>query len=131
MGSDENHLAQSHKTMSVCNRVHLHIVFVLLYVLCVSLCRCSFVCVRQSIFYVCVTCCDLHVTMRRHYKEEREKARGNIYDLSYVPSKRKEEIKSGTLAVARLLFITSNLLLPPPTVYIYKPQLLKREDSRS
>ena len=51
-----------------CNRVHLHIVFVLLYVLCVSLCRCSFVCVRQSIFYVWVTCCDLDVTMRRHYK---------------------------------------------------------------
>ena len=59
-----------------------------------SLCRCSFVRVRQSIFYVCVTCCDLDVTMRRHYK--REKARGNNNDLSYVPSKRKEEIKSGT-----------------------------------
>ena len=58
-------------TETICNRVHLHIVFVLLYVLCVSLCRCSFVCVRQSIFYVCVTCCDLHVTIRRHYKGER------------------------------------------------------------
>ena len=65
-----------------------------------SLCRCSFVCVRHSIFYVCVTCCDLDVTMRRHDKSEtaREKARGknNNNDLSYVPSKRKEEIKSGT-----------------------------------
>ena len=79
-----------------CNRVHLHIVFVLLYVLCVSLCRCSFMCVRHSIFYVCVTCCDLDVTMRRHCKSEREKARGNNNDLSYVASKRKEEIKSGT-----------------------------------
>ena len=63
---------------------------------CVSLCRCSFVCVRHSIFYVCVACCDLDVTMRRHYKREREKARGKNNDLSYVPSKRKEEIKSGT-----------------------------------
>ena len=41
-------------------------------------------------------CCDLDVTMRRHYNEEREKVRGNNNDLSYVPSKRKEEIKSGT-----------------------------------
>ena len=32
---------------------------------------------------------------RRHYKSQREKARGNN-DLSYVPSKGKEEIKSGT-----------------------------------
>ena len=61
-----------------------------------SLCRCSFVCVRHSIFYVCVTCCDLDVTMRRHYKSERVKARGKNNDLSHVPSKGKEEIKSGT-----------------------------------
>ena len=33
---------------------------------------------------------------RRHYKLQREKARGKNNDLSYVPSKRKEEIKSGT-----------------------------------
>ena len=63
----------------------------------VSLCLCfSFVCVRHSIFYVCVTCCDLDVTMRRHDKEEREKAIGKNNDLSDVPSKRNEEIKSGT-----------------------------------
>ena len=84
--------------------MHLLIVFVLLYVLCVSLCRCSFVCVRQSIFYVCVTCCDLHVTMRRHYKGEREMARGNNNDLSHVPSKRKEEIKSGTSGCGSFVF---------------------------
>ena len=72
--------------------MHLHSVFMLLYVLCVSLCLCSFVCVRHSIFYVCVTCCDF----RRHCETAREKARGNNNDLSYVPSKRKEEIKSGT-----------------------------------
>ena len=53
-------------------------------------------CVRQSIFYVCVTCCDLDVTVRRYYKEEQEKARGKNNDLSHVPSKRNEEIKSGT-----------------------------------
>ena len=74
--------------------MHLHIVFVLLCVLCVSLCRCSFVCVRHSIFYVCVTCCDLDVTISLS-ETEREKARGNNNDLSYVPSKRKE-IKSRT-----------------------------------
>ena len=34
--------------------------------------------------------------MRRHYKGEREKARGKNNDLSHVPSKRKEETKSGT-----------------------------------
>ena len=56
------------KNIKKCNRVHLHIVFVLLYVLCVLLCQCSFVCVHHLIFYVCVTCYDLDVTMRRHYK---------------------------------------------------------------
>ena len=79
----------------MCNRVHLHVVFVLLHVLRVSPCRCSFVCVRHSIFYVCVTCCDLDVTISLS-ETAREKARGNNNDLSYVPSKRKEEIKSGT-----------------------------------
>ena len=34
--------------------------------------------------------------MRRDYKWEREKVNENNNDLSYVPSKRKEEIKSGT-----------------------------------
>ena len=62
---------------------------------CVSLCQCSFVCVRHSIFYVCVTCCDLDVGIRL-IERAREKARGNNNDPSHVPSKRKEEIKSGT-----------------------------------
>ena len=43
-----------------------HCVCVLVCTLGMSLCRCSFVCVRQSIFNVCVTCCDLDVTLRRH-----------------------------------------------------------------
>ena len=72
--------------------MHLHIVFVLLYVLCMSLCLCSFVCVRHSIFYVCVTCCDLYVTINLS-ETEREKARGNNNDLSYVPSKKNKKIK--------------------------------------
>ena len=52
-------------------------------------------CVRHSIFYVCVTCCDLDVTIRLT-ERAREKARVNNNDLSQVPSKRKEEIKSET-----------------------------------
>ena len=43
---------------------------------CVSLCQCSFVCVRHSIFYVCVTCYDLDVTIRLS-ETAREKARGS------------------------------------------------------
>ena len=52
-------------------------------------------CVSHSIFYVCVTCCDLDVTIGLS-GTVREKARGNNNDLLYVPSKRKGEIKSGT-----------------------------------
>ena len=39
--------------------------------------------------------CDLDVTIRLS-ERAREKTRGNNDDLSYVTSKRKEEIKSGT-----------------------------------
>ena len=71
--------------------MHLHIVFVLLYVLCVSLCRCSFVCVRYSIFYVCVTCCDLDVTRRERAREgESEEQRPLACNI------KRKEIKSGT-----------------------------------
>ena len=41
---------------SECNRVHLHIVFVLLYSVCRSV-SVFFACRRHSIFYVCFTCC--------------------------------------------------------------------------
>ena len=54
-------------------------------VLCVSFCRCCFVGVRHSIFCVCVTCCDLDVTISLS-GTAREKARVNNNDLSYVPS---------------------------------------------
>ena len=78
-----------------CNRVHLHIVFVLLYVLCVSLCRCSFVCKSFNLLRMCYV-----LWFRCHYRSEwdsaREGEREEQRPLSYVPSKRKEEIKSGT-----------------------------------
>ena len=51
--------------------------------------------VRHSILYVCVTCCDLDVAVEL-CERARENARRNNKDLSYVPSKRKEEIKPGT-----------------------------------
>ena len=70
--------------------MHLHIVFVLLYVICVSLCRCSFVFVRHSIFYVCVTYCDLDFIISLR-ETAREKARGNNNELSHVPSKEKKK----------------------------------------
>ena len=60
------------RSPSICNRMHLHTVCVV--VLCVSLCQCSFVCARHSIFYVCVTCCDLDVTKRLN-EIAREKVR--------------------------------------------------------
>ena len=52
-------------------------------------------CARHSVFYVCVTCCDLDVTISLS-ETEGEKARGENNGLSHVPSKIKEEIKSGT-----------------------------------
>ena len=73
--------------------MHLHIVFVLLYAACC--CQCSFMCGRCSIFYVCVTCCDLDVTIRLS-ERACDKARGNNNSPLHVPSKRKEEIRSGT-----------------------------------
>ena len=53
---------------------------------------------RHSIFYVCVTCCYLEVM-----ETVREKARGKNNDLSYAPSKRKEEIKLGTCGCGSLV----------------------------
>ena len=70
------------------------------------------------VFLFCFCCLVLRLS-----ETAREKARGNYIGPSHVPSKRKDEIKSGTLAVARLLFLTSNLQLPS-TVYIYKKTLV-------
>ena len=39
---------------------------------CVSLCWYSFLCVHHSIFYVCVTCCDLDVTISKSHERKRE-----------------------------------------------------------
>ena len=77
----------------------MHIVFVLLY----SVCRTVSVCVRHSIFDICVTCYDFDVTERLR-ERERKKARGNNNDLSHVPSKRQKEIKSGTSGCGSFVF---------------------------
>ena len=69
--------------------------FVLLYSVRRSVSGVSLMCVRHSIFYVYVTCYDLDVTIRLT-DIAREKARGKNNGLSHVPSKGKEEIKSGT-----------------------------------
>ena len=146
-----------------CNRVHLHVVFVLLCVLfvllcqcsfmcvchsilclcccmysCVLFCWCSFVCVRHSIFYICVTCCDLDVTISLS-EAEQEKARGNNNNLLYVPSKRKEEIKSGTSGcglfvvgrdVIRLPYFQSYSSVPDVNVW-WKLQVGSKEQQMS
>ena len=92
--------------------------------LCLCCCMYS-VRVALSVFFrVCASFDLLRMCyvlwFRRHYKSEREKARGKNNDLSYVRSKRKEEIKSGTSGCGSFvkLFLTSNLQLPP-TVYTY------------
>ena len=41
---------------------------------------------------------------RRHYKWEREEVRGKNNDLSHVPSKETEEIKSGTSGCGSFVF---------------------------
>ena len=68
-----------------------------------TLCLCCcmyFVCHSVGVLRVCTSvdllCMCYVLWFRRHSKWEWEKARGNSNDLSYVPSKRKEEIKSGT-----------------------------------
>ena len=79
-------------------------------------------CGGRSIFQVCFTCCDLDVTkdVVRELEKEKKKTRGNNNGLLHVPSKRKEKKSNQEpLALARLFFITSNLLLPP-TVYIWR-----------
>ena len=89
-----------HMWVTMCNQVHLHTVFVLLYSVCrsVSVCFLSFFVNIIQFFYVCVTCCYLEVM-----ETVREKARGNSNNLSHVPSKRKEEIKSGISLAADFL----------------------------
>ena len=110
--------------------------FVLLYVLCmcVSLCRCSFVCVRHSIFYVCVTYCDLDVTMRRHYKKS-ERRREGITTTSrmYHPKERRNKIRNLWLwLVCCSLLPTCNFHHRPFTLVVVKTSHFKsrRQDGR-
>ena len=62
---------------------------------------------------------DLDVTIRLS-ERAREKARGNNDDLSYVPSKRKEEIKSGTSGCGS--FVVPNF---QPVTFIDRLQLTR------
>ena len=71
--------------------MHLHIVFVLLYSLCVSLYQCSFVCVDVIRFFTYV----LRVAIWRTLKDvvrlgERKR---DTNGLSQIPSKEKKRIK--------------------------------------
>ena len=79
-----------------------------------SLCWYSFMCVHHSIFYVCVTCCDLGVTISKSHERRREGRTTTSH--MYHPKENWEP-----LAVSHLLFLTSNLQLPP-TVYNWKHQ---------
>ena len=70
---------------------------------------------RHSIYYICVMCCYLDITKRRGEKQH-ERKREAVPTASQIPSKEQTRIKQEPLAVARLLFPTSNLLLPS-TIY--------------
>ena len=92
---------------------------------CNCVCVLSCVDVIQSFTYV-LRVVILDVTKRRGGETAREKARGNTNGLSHIPSKEKKKKKKKdweSLAVARLLFFTSNLQLPS-TIYIHKFQNL-------
>ena len=77
-----------------CNRVHLHIVFVLLYSVCHFVSDSSFffllgvweVDYDGHLFVIVL----LRIIILDVSERAREKARGNKNGLSYVPSKRKE-----------------------------------------
>ena len=88
--------------------------------ICTScLCCCSLCVALSVIFYICVTCCDLDVTIKLS-ETAQERTKGNNNGLSHVPSKKKKKKRNQEpLAVACLLFLTSTLLLPP-TIYIWR-----------
>ena len=98
----------------MCNRVHLHIVFVLLYSVCHSIGVLSCVDVIQSFTYVLrVVILDV---IKRRGERQRERNREAIPTASCMYHQKKR-IKQEFLAVAGFLFITFNLVLPS-VVYI-------------
>ena len=99
-----------HYPESWCNRVHLHIVFVLLYSVCRS-CLCSFVCVRHSIFDVCVACCDLDVTIRLRERAREKASRIRPLECT-IRQERRNKIRS-----LWLWFVCYSLL---PTCYFHR-----------
>ena len=99
-----------------CNWVHLQTVFVSLYFVCRSVSVLSCVDVIHSFMYF-LHVVILYITGRRG-KTAREKASSNTNGLSQIYTiNKRNEIKQEPLAVAHLLLLTSNQLLPL-TVYI-------------
>ena len=82
----------------------------------------SFIC-NDSFTY------DLRIIILDVPERAREKAIGNNNGLSHVPSKRTEEIKSGTSGCSSFLFPTSNLLFHRPcyTVRNHSPTKIKAD----
>ena len=89
--------------------------FVLLYSVCRSVSGLSLMCVRHSIFYVCVTCYDL---LRRHYKTDRDSARESERQeqrplACTIKRKRRNKIRN-----LWLWLVCCSLL---PTCYFHRP----------
>ena len=90
----------------MCNRVHLHIVSVLLYSVCRSVTVLSYVDVIQSFTYhLHVIILDIIKKLKKRRQSPRESDRR--HPLLLIHTTRQEEY----LAVARLSLPTSNLLL--------------------
>ena len=77
----------------MCNRVHLHIVFVLLYSVCRSVNVLSCVDIIQSLMYV-LRVIILDIT-ERHGESAQEKARDDTNSLSEITSEKKRRNKTG------------------------------------
>ena len=105
--------------MSLCNRVHLHIV-------CAVALSCLYVSVSSFFFFwmwgiITSFICNnsftyvLRIIILDISETAQEKGRGNYNGLWHVPSKQKEEIKSETSGCGSFLLPTSNLILPSTT----------------
>ena len=100
---------------SICNRMHLHIVFVLSYSVCLSVKILSCVDVIQSFTYL------LHGIMLDITKRHRERAREKAIPMAshrYHQKRKEKRIKRAPQAVARLLLPPSSLQLPSPFTHV-------------
>ena len=83
--------------------------------ICTScLCCCSLCVALSVIFYICVTCCDLDVTIKLS-ETAQERTKGNNNGLSHVPSKKKKKKEIRNL----WLWLVCCSLLPP--CYFHRP----------